>query len=310
VLEQDSTAFVEAFEVPTSETLQPRRKREAAGARLEVVRLMAEVDALADDLEDAKRALDARDYSRLPAMRRLRSGRRPVALEEEVDAAQRRLTRKRDEVQAKRVRTEALERDAREPSGPEHSATVYRLHSAGHYVSCSRGQYEHLSGVQRTTPVWLTANNGLRWWWYRDHFWWVDARLSAREIESMILTRDLSSQYQREAFEQAQAGLVGRNDAAPAQDAPPDGVCREVWIRDRGRCVDCGAASSLAFDRLLPLAVGGSNTAPNLELRCRPCQLRRRANEARATIGKARIGAHAAREWGVELKDTSWPRAS
>jgi hypothetical protein len=193
------------------------------------------------------------------------------------------------------------------PTGPGHRATIYRLHSAGHYESCSRGQFERLSAVQRTTPVRLTAKDGRRWWWYRDRFWWADARLSAHEIESSILTIDLASESQREAFEQAQAGLVGRNDVATAEDAVPDSVRREVWIRDRGLCVDCGVTAGLAFDHVLPLAVGGTNTAPNLELRCRPCQLRRRANEARATVGKARIGAHAAKEWGVELKDTSWP---
>ena len=190
------------------------------------------------------------------------------------------------------------------------SGAIYRLHSADHYVSCSREQYEHLSRVQRTNPVQLAAKEGRRWWWYRDRFWWVDGSLSAGEVESTILTLDLSSESQREAFERAQANLLGGNDAASAEDVVPDHVRREVWIRDRGRCVDCGVASSLAFDHVLPVALGGSNTALNLELRCRPCQLRRRANEARATVGKARIGAQAAKEWGVELKDIGWPRPS
>ena len=187
------------------------------------------------------------------------------------------------------------------------SGAVYRLHSRDHYVSCSRGQYERMSDVQLSTPVRVAAKAGRHWWWYRDRFWWVDGRLSAREIESTVLTIDLESHTQREAFEQARAGLFGHNGTAPAEDALPDAVRREVWIRDRGRCVDCGVASSLAFDHVLPLAVGGSDTTPNLELRCRPCQLRRRDNEGRATVGKAQIGAHAAKEWGVELKDTSWP---
>ncbi len=262
---------------------------------------------MADDLHALKGAMAVGDYSRLPARRRLRSGRRPAAFEEEVKAVQRRLVRKQEEVQAQRIWTEALEREAQEPSKP-HSATAYRLHSANHYVSCTSGQYEYLSTVQSTIPVLLTENDGWHWWWYRDRFWWADRALSAHEIESTILAMDLSSESQREAFERAQASLAGLDDAGSAEDAVPDHVRREVWIRDRGRCVDCGVASSLAFDRVLPLAVGGSNTAPNIELRCRPCQLRRRANESRATVGKARIGAHAAKEWGVEVKDISWPR--
>jgi HNH endonuclease len=186
------------------------------------------------------------------------------------------------------------------------SGAVYRLHSRDHYVSCSKARYEHLSALQRDTPVRVTAKSGRRWWWYRDRFWWVDGRLSAREIETTVLTLDLESHCRREAFEQAKAGLVGRNGAS-AEDALPDAVRREVWIRDRGRCVDCGIDSGLAFDHVLPVAVGGADTVPNLELRCRQCQLRRRDNEGRATVGKAQIGAHAAKEWGVELKDQSWP---
>jgi hypothetical protein len=308
-LEQDSTAFVEALEVPTSIIAQPRRRRDAARARLELVRLVAEADALAHDLYALKGALAVGDYSRLAVPRRPRSGWGPAALKEEIETAQQHLARKQEEVEAKRIWTEALEREAREPPRSGESATTYRLHSADHYVNCSSGQYEHLSGVQRTIPVLLTAKNGWHWWWYRDRFWWADRRMSAREIESTILTIDLASESQREAFERAQAGLVGRNDGVSASaDVVPEDVRREVWIRDRGRCVDCGVASSLAFDHVLPVAVGGSNTAPNLELRCRPCQARRRANEARATVGKARIGAQAAKEWGVEVKDISWPR--
>ena len=197
-----------------------------------------------------------------------------------------------------------------ETLGAPMSGTAYRLHSVNHYVSCSSGEYEHLSSVQRTTPVRVKVKDGRFWWWYRDRFWWVDGRLRAREVESAILSLDLASHDQREAFERAQADLVGRNGAAPTDEAVPDHVRREVWFRDRGRCTDCGVASSLAFDHVLPLAAGGSNTALNLELRCRPCQQRRRDNEGSATVGKARIGARAAKQWGMEVKDISWPRDS
>jgi hypothetical protein len=306
VIEQDSTAFVETLDVPSTGRAEPNRKREAAKARLELVRVVAEMEELADELFALKGALAVGDNSRLPASRR--SGRRREALERDIGAAQRRLSRKQGEVQAKRTWVEALEREAHEPPGLGRSATVYRLHSADHYVSCTSGQYEYLSAAQLTTPVLITEKNGWHWWWYRDRFWWGDRRLSAPEIEALVLAMDLSSESQREAFEHAQASLEGRNDSTPADDAVPEDVRREVWIRDRGRCVECGVASSLAFDHVLPVAAGGSNTAPNLELRCRPCQRRRRANEDKATVGKARIGAQAAKEWGVEVKDISWPR--
>jgi HNH endonuclease len=185
--------------------------------------------------------------------------------------------------------------------------TVYRLHSANHFVSCSSGKYEHLSRLQRTAPVRLMAKSKWSWWWYRDRFWWADRGLGAGELASTIVTMDVASHDQREASERAQADLFHHNGDASPEFVLPEHIRREVWIRNDGRCVDCGATSSLAFDHVLPLTVGGSNTAPNLELRCRPCQVRRRDNEGRATVGKARIGAQAAKQWGVELKDTSWP---
>lgn len=309
MLDQDANAFVETLEVPTNERLQARRKRDAARARLELVRLLPEVHELVEELEAAKRARDAGDYSRLPMTRRLRSGRRPTALEEEVAARRRRLSTKQAEVEAKRIRTEALELDARESPGRDRTVTAYRLHSSRHYVTCSKGQYEQLARAQRKAPVWVMTKNGRRWWWYLDRFWWADAELSPREIDSRILTMDLASQHQREAFERAQAGLFGADDAV-AEDPVPEDVRREVWIRDRGRCVDCTVPYSLAFDYILPLAAGGSTIAANLELRCRPCQARRRANESRAKIGTVRIGVEAAREWGVTLTNITWPRAS
>jgi hypothetical protein len=51
-------------------------------------------------------------------------------------------------------------------------------------------------------------------------------------------------------------------------------VKREVWARDRGQCVECGASgrgACLEFDHIIPHAKGGSNEANNIQLLCRPC---------------------------------------
>lgn len=42
-----------------------------------------------------------------------------------------------------------------------------------------------------------------------------------------------------------------------------------VWLRDRGRCVVCGATEELHFDHQVPLSKSGtSNTAANVQLLC------------------------------------------
>jgi hypothetical protein len=220
------------------------------------------------------------------------------------------LTRKQEETGTQRVRTEELERDAGEPPGRVDNAVVYRIHSARHHLTWSAGRYRRLALRQRSEPVLLTRKSGLGWWWYLDRFWWADASVDARALAASVLAGDFASQGQRASLERARAGLVGRSGAVSVQDFVPEQVRREVWLRDRGRCVDCGTPTSLAFDHILPLAAGGSNMAQNLELRCQPCQKRRRTNEARATVGRARISVYAEREWGVSLTEITWPRAA
>lgn len=49
----------------------------------------------------------------------------------------------------------------------------------------------------------------------------------------------------------------------------PASVKLEVWKRDGGRCVQCGAAENLHFDHIIPYSRGGSSlVADNIQLLC------------------------------------------
>ena len=49
----------------------------------------------------------------------------------------------------------------------------------------------------------------------------------------------------------------------------PTAVKLEVWKRDGGKCVKCGAAEDLHFDHIIPWSKGGSSsTAHNIQLLC------------------------------------------
>ena len=49
----------------------------------------------------------------------------------------------------------------------------------------------------------------------------------------------------------------------------PSEVKKEVWIRDKGRCVICGATDELHFDHDLPYSKGGTSiTAQNVRILC------------------------------------------
>jgi len=58
--------------------------------------------------------------------------------------------------------------------------------------------------------------------------------------------------------------------AAPDDDRLiPSWVKLEVWKRDQGRCMTCGAASDLHFDHIIPYSKGGSSKdARNIQILC------------------------------------------
>jgi hypothetical protein len=60
---------------------------------------------------------------------------------------------------------------------------------------------------------------------------------------------------------------------APDRPAPrriiPTAVKLDVWKRDSGKCVVCGATDELHFDHVLPFSLGGTSlTAANVQLLC------------------------------------------
>lgn len=59
----------------------------------------------------------------------------------------------------------------------------------------------------------------------------------------------------------------------------PTWVKREVWKRDKGRCVVCGSKDNLHFDHIIPYSRGGSSLVPeNIQLLCARHNLEKRAN--------------------------------
>ena len=49
----------------------------------------------------------------------------------------------------------------------------------------------------------------------------------------------------------------------------PTIVKREVWERDKGKCIECESNNNLHFDHIIPFSKGGSSTDPkNIQLLC------------------------------------------
>jgi 5-methylcytosine-specific restriction endonuclease McrA len=80
----------------------------------------------------------------------------------------------------------------------------------------------------------------------------------------------------RSVFKFKLIAVEGEEDfSAPVPRVPqrrriiPTPVKLEVWKRDEGKCVRCGADDELHFDHVIPYAKGGSSiTAENVQLLC------------------------------------------
>jgi len=71
-------------------------------------------------------------------------------------------------------------------------------------------------------------------------------------------------------------------DNSPNQEPPSRTISvqvrREVWRRDQAKCVECGSQKNLEFDHIIPVSLGGSNTARNVQLLCEVCNRRKGAS--------------------------------
>jgi hypothetical protein len=71
-------------------------------------------------------------------------------------------------------------------------------------------------------------------------------------------------------------GSGGLEDHEP-QRIIPSSVKLEVWKRDGGKCVMCGATNELHFDHIIPYSKGGTSLkADNVQLLCARHNLEKR----------------------------------
>ena len=64
-------------------------------------------------------------------------------------------------------------------------------------------------------------------------------------------------------------GQLKENTLRPRSRIIPSNVKKEVWERDKGKCVICGSSDNLHFDHIIPFSKGGSSlVSKNIQLLC------------------------------------------
>lgn len=143
--------------------------------------------------------------------------------------------------------------------------------TSGRVSATVNWKHEDLLQAQQISPIAVATDPRSRrtWWMFRDRFYWEEDRYSADQVKALVLAAEVR---RRRNLERAIA-LTSRSVAEPSQGRAqiPEDVRIEVWRRDDGRCVKCGSQTNLEFDHIIPVSMGGSNTARNLQLLCESC---------------------------------------
>jgi 5-methylcytosine-specific restriction endonuclease McrA len=121
--------------------------------------------------------------------------------------------------------------------------------------------------AQTVQPVAIAERDGRTYWAFEYRIWWEDDDLTSADVLALVRHRQRRA---ARTLERAHAALAGER-AAPRREPVPRDVRRAVFERDGGRCVECGASFDLQYDHVIPLALGGANTAANLQILCAPC---------------------------------------
>ena len=136
------------------------------------------------------------------------------------------------------------------------------------------------SDYDSSHPIRLThgfLDEGWDFWLYQKKFYvTTDVELTPNDVIALL---NESANRRRLQLEKAHAlqAMTEELSKGPKRAHIRQDIKILVWQRDQGRCVSCSSQTDLEFDHIIPIAMGGANTARNLQLLCEPCNRRKGA---------------------------------
>ncbi|MEX2255374.1 MAG: HNH endonuclease signature motif containing protein [Acidimicrobiia bacterium] len=129
-----------------------------------------------------------------------------------------------------------------------------------------------VSSASDETPIGLKLSGGHAVWLVLSRlFYDSTGRLDEADVRTLVAERDLKVRKTVARAMQRVALADGVARMQPGRENIPDDVKLFVWQRDGGACVKCGAQADLEFDHVIPVTMGGSSTARNLQILCANC---------------------------------------
>lgn len=127
-----------------------------------------------------------------------------------------------------------------------------------------RAAQEAKRGLRRPERVRVYEKLRAGVWSYNGVFHLVDSWQEKRKGRRVFRFKLVAVEDDRDPLDTCtEPGEVVRRRAIPTH------VKVEVWRRDNGRCVVCGATDELHFDHIVPFSKGGTSVRPeNIQLLC------------------------------------------
>lgn len=155
--------------------------------------------------------------------------------------------------------TKVVDQPGKTPSG--------RLTENGKFYNAAK-EFKANKQKPERVRVYEKIRSGI--WAYNGTFHLVDAWLEPTENRNVFKFKLIAVESENNISQPIQY-------KASLRRIIPTSVKLEVWKRDAGECVKCGASNDLHFDHIIPWSRGGSSlTSDNIQLLCGKHNIKKR----------------------------------